>query len=65
MKAKRKIECVANKIINGEQSTIYWYMENTKISHKDTKVADQDIKEIKERFGNMVVTIGKKHTYLV
>jgi uncharacterized membrane-anchored protein len=31
--------CVANKIINGSQCTIVWYVDkNTKISHQDGKV---------------------------
>jgi hypothetical protein len=27
--------CVANKMVNGKQCTIAWYVDNTKISHAD------------------------------
>ena len=35
--------CVANKVINGEQCTIVWYVDNNKVSHKDPKVVDDII----------------------
>ena len=56
--------CVANKIINGKQYTICWYVDDTKISHEDPKVVDHVIKEIEERFGKMVVTIEKTHNFV-
>ena len=35
---------VANKQINGSQSTICWYVDDNKMSHKDSKVVDGIIK---------------------
>ena len=32
--------CVANKIINGEQHTLTWHVDDVKASHVDTKVND-------------------------
>ena len=37
--------CVANKVINGKQCTIAWYVDNTKISHVDTKVVTEAIEK--------------------
>ena len=30
--------CVANKVINGEQFTIIWHVDDLKLSHKDPEV---------------------------
>ena len=27
--------CVANKILNGYQMTVFWHMDDLKVSHKD------------------------------
>ena len=56
--------CVANKIINGKQCTICWYVDDTKISHVDEKVVSSVIQKIEERFGKMVVTRGKVHNFV-
>ena len=32
--------CVANKVINNNQCTICWYVDDTKISHHDSRVVD-------------------------
>ena len=56
--------CVANKVVNGKQCTICWYVDDTKISHVDTEVMDHIISKIEERFGKMVGTRGKKHNFV-
>lgn len=56
--------CVANKLINGKQCTICWYVDDTKISHEDPKVADSVIKMIEDRFGKMTVKRAKQHTFV-
>ena len=43
-KVNRHARCVANKIIDGKQCTICWYVDNTKISHMDPKEVDEVIK---------------------
>ena len=50
--------------IDGKQCTIAWYVDDTKISHKDDKVVTSVIELIEERFGKMTVTRGKKHVFL-
>jgi hypothetical protein len=56
--------CVANKVINGTQCTIVWYVDDNKISHIDPKVVSDVILKIEERFGKMTVTRGNKHSFL-
>ena len=57
--------CVANKNTNGDQCTICWYVDDTKISHKDSKVVDSIISSIEDKFVKMTVTRGNKHTFIV
>ena len=56
--------CVANKIINGKQFTIVWYVDDNKISHVDLAVVDSIIKELTKHFGELSITRGKEHTFL-
>ena len=53
--------CVANKMINGKQCTKVWYVDDNKVSHIDSKVVDQIIVAIEEKFGKMTVKRGKEH----
>jgi hypothetical protein len=55
---------VANCEINGKQCTIAWYVDNTKISHKDPEVVTMIIKKLEDAFGKLTVTRGPKHTFL-
>jgi hypothetical protein len=56
--------CVANSVINNNQCTIAWYVDDNIITHVDTPVVDDVIRNIEQRFGKMVVTRGKKHKFL-
>jgi hypothetical protein len=56
--------CVANKMIDGKQCTIAWFVDDNKISHVDSKVVSHVIEKIEERFGKMTVTRGKEHVFL-
>ena len=56
--------CVANKMINGKQCTIVWYVDDNKISHVDSKVVDQIILAIEDKFGKMTVKRGKDHVFV-
>jgi len=42
-KLNKYSKCVANKIINRQQCTIIWHMDNLKISHIDKKVIEDII----------------------
>ena len=57
-------KCVANKVIEGTQCTIVWYVDDNKISHVNSKVVDQIIAEIEKRFGKMTVKRGKEHVFV-
>jgi len=47
--------CIANKLINGKQCTIVWYVDNNKISHVERQVVEDIIKKIEEHFPGLVV----------
>jgi Reverse transcriptase (RNA-dependent DNA polymerase) len=56
--------CVANKVINGKQCTIAWYVDDTKISHADPDVVTSVIEQLEASFGKMTVTRGPEHVFL-
>ena len=42
---------VADKMVNGKQCTIVWYVENNKVSHMEAKAVKDLIKNLKKNFG--------------
>ena len=56
--------CLANKIIDGKQCTIVWYVDDNKLSHIDDKVVTEVIDLTKDHFGDLTVTRGKMHNFL-
>ena len=56
--------CVANKMIEGKQCTVCWYVDDSKISHENPKVVSEVIKKIENKFGKMTVCRGKEHTFV-
>jgi hypothetical protein len=56
--------CVANKMVDGKQCTICWYVDDNKISHVNPKTVDWVIEEIENKFGKMTVKRGKSHTFV-
>ena len=42
--------CVANKMVNGEQLTVCWHVDNLKSSHINLKVNDKFLQWIKDTF---------------
>ena len=57
-------QCVGNANIEGKQCTVFWYVDDNKISHVDTKVVDKVIETIEEKFGRMSQTKGYEHNFL-
>ena len=45
--------CVANKMVNGEELTVYWHVDNLKSSHVDPKVNNKILQWIKDTFGQL------------
>jgi hypothetical protein len=57
--------CVANKIVNGNQFTITWHMDDLKLYHMDAGEVTKTIDWMKIIYGeDMRVSRGKKHDYL-
>ena len=56
--------CVANKIIDGKQCTIIWWVDDNYISHISDGVLGMVIGKNEERFGKMAVTRGGEHVFL-
>lgn len=57
-------KCVANKMINGKQCTIAWYVDDNKISHEDPKVVTEILEVMKNHFGDLVISSGDVHDLL-
>jgi len=47
--------CVANKMVNGNQLTVSWHVDDLKVSHKDSKAVDEFLEWVRKTYG----TIGK------
>ena len=56
--------CVANANIKGSQCTIVWYVDDNKISHKDSTVVTDLVQCIEAKFGHMTKTQGDEHEFL-
>ena len=57
-------KCVANKVVNGSQCTMTWYVDDNKLLHKDPRVVDSILKEMTNRFGELTTTRGDEHVFL-
>ena len=60
-------ECVVKKIINGQQMTVVWHVDDLKVSHVDEKEVDKIIKQMEAEFGAeapLSISCGKVHDYL-
>ena len=51
-------------MVNGEQCTICWYVDDSKILYVDSKIVDWAIENIEKQFGKMTVKRGKQHTFV-
>ena len=52
-----------NKLVNGKQCMIVWYVDDNKVSHVERKVIDELLSKIKSFFGDITVTRGKEHIF--
>ena len=57
-------KCVANKVIDGKQCAIVWYVDDNKISHEDPEVVTRVINLMKEHFGDLTISRGNRHMFL-
>jgi hypothetical protein len=58
------IRYVANKMINGAQCTIAWYVEDNKILRIRKSVITKILNEMKDHFGDLVISRGDTHILL-
>jgi hypothetical protein len=64
--------CVASKMIEGDQLTICFHVDDCKLSHRKTKVIDSMIEYLRQEYesifengsGAMMVSRGKIHNFL-
>ena len=59
--------CTFNKMVNGEQITIQFHVDDLKVSHKEQSVLDEFFKDVKDEFGQedeLMVKKGLVHEYL-
>ena len=54
--------CVVNKTINGQQYTIYFYVDDLKISHKDPNIVEKMLEELESKYGKIGTVWSKDHT---
>ena len=57
-------KCVANKMIEGYQFTICWYVDDIKFSHKIKSIVNDVIRKIESKFDKMTITHGNVQSYL-
>ena len=60
-------QCVANKVVNGKQCTIVWYINDLKLFHVEEEVGSDMMERLNKEFGGrepMTVSEGKIHDYL-
>ena len=59
--------CVANRIVEKQQQTVCWHVDDLKSSHRNTKVNDNFLEWLNLKYGDIVevkATRGNKHDYL-
>ena len=56
--------CIANKMIDGHQCTIAWYVDDNKVSHRNPIVVTNVLNMIGGKFGKLTITRGREHDYL-
>ena len=59
--------CTFNKMVNGEQITIQFHVDNLKVSHKDHAVLDEFLYDLRSEFGQedeLTENKGLVHKYL-
>ena len=49
-------KCIANKMINSEQCTIAWHVDDCLATHRDQHVLDDLANKLIHRFGDMTMT---------
>ena len=56
--------CVANKIINGKQCSISYYMDGNISTHAEQQVLEEVVQMVEKDVGKIAVSRGNTHTFL-
>ena len=59
--------CTFNKMVNGEQITVQFHVDDLKVSHKEQSVLDDFLKDLRDEFGQedeLMENKGLVHEYL-
>ena len=56
-------QCVANKMINGKQCTIVWYVDENKLSHVDPNIVTKLLEKTKKHFCELVISRGDQGNF--
>ena len=57
-------KCIINKIINGKQCIVVFYIDDNKVGHEDPVVVTKILDETASHFGKLSITRGCKHDFL-
>ena len=60
-------DCVVNKMVNGQQMTVVWHVDDLKVSHVDGTEVEKFVRQMEETFGKdtpLTVSRGQVHDYL-
>ena len=60
-------DCVVNKMINGQQMTVVWHVDDLKVSHVDASEVEKFVQRMEATFGQdtpLTVSRGQVHDYL-
>jgi len=57
-------KCVANKVINGRQCTVAWYVDDNKLSQVQPEVVIEVLEVIKTHFRELEISRGDEHNLL-
>ena len=57
-------KCAANKMVNGKQCSVVWYVDDVKVSHVDRSVVKEVIKDLGDTFGKVNPVFGNTQEYL-
>ena len=57
-------KCAPNATMNGKQRPLVWHSDDNKLSHAESKAADDVIKKIEKDFGKLMIARGNDHAFL-
>ena len=47
-------------MLNGEQFTLFWYIDDNKVSYVEDKVNEYTVVDLLKKFGELIIQRGKK-----